>query len=216
MNTKSNGLTPPPQHLPVSKIAPFVTPEEIAQARKFEEQLKRLDRQFISLHVTELEKCCVEAHKTYRDSPTDENLRAYRNAAIEVAVTEKLLPAEVVATVDGVKQKFIEREILPWCRPILGRGLDNARAALNALIESERARHKELTGENLSSDNANAIIALARIPVTTLERFVSATNVASREAMTRSTAGEIRTSRREGRRNALPILEFLCAHALGG
>jgi hypothetical protein len=171
----------------VNKLAPFVTAEEITRANELEKELKRLNRQHLSVHATDLQTKCDVACAAYVESPTDANLHAFRQAAIDLALTERHIISPVVEqTVDAIR-RACEANIRAWARPLLERGLAAARAALDVVTASERARHKDLTGEENLRDNP--VIAAARTPVSQLEALLT-----------------VKTT------SAMPALQFLRAH----
>jgi hypothetical protein len=162
---------PPTKPNLITRIAAFVTTDELKQLEGFENELRNFDEQISFTVILSAEKRRDSALQTYVGTPNFKNFTAFRQALIDEALIEKILPSSLRAVVEHARDNFIKTNVAPWAQSILERALAKARQRLEEITVEESRRYKELTGETFGH---SGIVEAARRPVMQLEKLLAA------------------------------------------
>ena len=156
---------------PVSKHQPFITREELDQLEAFDKTLAVFERDIQSLTPFFLNSDFAAAEQAYSSNPTPKNFAAFRQTGLAVGQVERhVLPDSVLNVVENARNKFVEQTVTPFVRPILERGLSEAKQRLDEIVAEEQERHRDLTHSDLTH---SGIVDCAKKPVAELERLLA-------------------------------------------
>jgi len=151
----------------------FVKKEDLQRISEFESEMLRLGKHVEFFSTEKLRLRFRDSANAYQTSPSDENLAELKRLGIEYGAftLESAVGYQPKAVVRDVFKKYINQNVYPFIKDLLGRGLEKARSQLHAVAEKERARHLELTGEQLG-ESSTPLIAAANRPVAELEALL--------------------------------------------